>query len=65
MRVSECAGEVILPFTVNTIRQNELKKLELLGDKIAKKEGVHFEGYSVWTAEPYSLEEAKPFLYFN
>jgi hypothetical protein len=65
VRTSECVVKKVLPFTVNVIRPEEREKLDKLGDEIAAKEGLHYEGYSVITSEPYSIEQAKPTLYFN
>ena len=65
MRTSECSVKKVLPFTVNVILHEERQKLEKMGQEIAAKEGLHYEGYSVITAEPYSVENAKPTLYFD
>ena len=65
MRVSECTVKKVLPFTVNVIHQEEREKLDRMGTEIATKEGLHYEGYSLCTTEPYSVEQAKPVLYFD
>ena len=65
MRTSECSVLKVLPFTVNVVRSEEREKLNCLGQEIASKEGLRYEGYSVITQEPYSIEQAKPTLYFN
>lgn len=65
MRGSECSVKKVLPFTINITHQEEREKLDKLGNEIAAKEGLHYEGYSVCTTEPYSIEQAKPTLYFN
>jgi hypothetical protein len=65
MRVSECARRVVLRSPTNVTRLEERKKIDQLGQEIAVREGMHYEGYSVSVAEPYSLEQAKTVLYFN
>jgi len=65
MRVAECSGKRVLPFTVNVIRPEERAKLNQLGSEIAAQEGLHYEGYSVITTEPYSVEHGKAILYFD
>jgi hypothetical protein len=65
MRIAECFGNRVLPFTVNVTRREEREKLNQLGCEIAVKEGLHFEGYSVVTVEPYTVENAKATLYFD
>ena len=65
MRNSECSVKKDLTFTVNVIHKEERENLDQLGKEIAIKEGLHYEGYSVYTADPYSIEKAKPTLYFN
>ena len=64
MRTSECAVKKVLPFTVNLALAEERKNLDKLGSELAEKEGLHYEGYSLYTGEPYSIEQAKPVLYF-
>lgn len=65
MRIAECFGNRVLPFTVNITRPEEREKLNQLGTEIAVKEGLRYEGYSVVTVEPYTLENAKATLYFD
>ncbi|MBI5078668.1 hypothetical protein HZB08_01420 [Candidatus Saganbacteria bacterium] len=65
MHLSEYARKSVLPFTVNIMVREEREKLNQLGSELAAKEGLRYEGYFVWTAEPYSVEHAKPVLYFN
>ena len=65
MRNSECSVKKELPFTINIIHKEERDKLNRLGEEIATKEGLHYEGYSAYTAEPYSIEQAKATLFFN
>lgn len=65
MRTSECSVKKELPFTVNLVSKEERKNLEQLGKKIAVKIGLHYEGYNACTIDPYSVEKAKPTLFFN
>jgi hypothetical protein len=65
MRTSECSVKKELPFTVNIIHKEERENLNRIGNEIAAKEGLQYEGYTVFTAEPYSIEKAKPTLFFN
>lgn len=65
MRIAECFGNRVLPFTVNVTRPDEREKLNRLGNEIAVKEGLHYEGYSVVTIDPYTIENAKATLYFD
>jgi len=64
MRVTECSGKRVLPFTVNIARLEEREKINQIGSNTATEEGLHYEGYSVITSEPYSIENAKVTLYF-
>lgn len=65
MRVSECGREMILSYTVNVTRPEERKQLDTLGNAIATRQGLKYEGYNVSTIEPYTIEKAKAVLYFN
>jgi hypothetical protein len=65
MRTSECALKKVLPFTIDVTRKEEREKLDQLGSEIAAKKGLHYEGYSLCTTEPYSIGQAKPVLYFD
>jgi len=65
MRTSECTIKKVLPFTIDVTLQEEREKLDKMGNEIAAKEGLHYEGYSVHTVEPYSIRQAKPTLYFD
>ena len=65
MRTSECYAKKELPFTINIVIDDERKKLDSLGQEIASKEGLNYEGYTVTTLEPYSLDKAKAILFFN
>lgn len=65
MRTSECSVKKELAFTINIVHKEERDKLNKLGEETAVKKGLHYEGYTVYTAEPYSIENAKPTLYFN
>ena len=65
MQVSECSIKKELTYTVNILHKEERDKLDRIGEEIAAKEKLHYEGYYVNTVEPYSLEKAKPILFFN
>jgi hypothetical protein len=65
MKNSECGAKQELPFTINVSHKEERDNLDQMGMKIAIKKGIHYEGYSVYTAEPYSMENAKPTLFFD
>ena len=53
-----------LSFTVDITKPEDREKLEKMGMDIAKKHGIGFEGYSVYTAAPHSVHDAVPTLYF-
>jgi len=53
-----------VPYTINASLKTDRERLEKLGTEIAQKEGFKFDGYSLITAEPYSLENAKAYLFF-
>ncbi len=63
--LAQCFGNRVLPFTVNITRPEERERLNELGTEIALQEGLHYEGYTVVTVEPYTIEQAKPTLYFD
>ena len=65
MQTSECSVIKEVPFTVNLAHKEEREKLDALGEKIATEEHLHYEGYIVFTDVPYSVENAKPTLFFN
>jgi len=65
MRVAECVREMILPEAINVSLAEEREKLNRLGSEIADREGLHYEGFTAVTIEPYSIEHAKTVLYFN
>lgn len=65
MRTSECSVKKELPFTVNLSHKEERDNLDQIGNKIAVEIGLHYEGYTAETTEPYSLEKAKLTLFFN
>ena len=52
-------------FTVNVLERKDLDKLAKLGSEIAQKEGLKFDGYTLCTINPYSLDKAKPTLLFS
>ena len=60
-----CAHKKDVIFTVNVLEKKDLAKLEKLGSEIAQKEGLKFDGYTLCTVMPYSLEKAKPTLLFS
>ena len=65
MRTSDCALKKVLPFTIDVTHKEEREKLDQLGNELAVKEGLHYEGYSLCTTDPYSINQAKPVLYFD
>jgi hypothetical protein len=64
MRISEDSVKKELPFTVNLSRKEERDNLDELGKKAAEQIGLHYDGYWACTVEPYSIEKAKPTLFF-
>jgi hypothetical protein len=52
-------------FTVNVLEKKDLSKLEKLGSEIAQHEGLKFDGYTLNTVTPYSIDKAKPTLLFS
>ena len=65
MQTSECSLIKEVPFTINLMNPNERKKIEDLGQTLATKEKLHYEGYIVFTDAPYSVENGKATLFFN
>ncbi len=65
MQTSECTVIKEVPETVNLISSDERKKLDDLGQQIASKEHLHYEGYIAFTEEPYSVDKAKTTLFFD
>ena len=65
MQTNECSVIKEVPFLVNLIRDNERKRIDLLGEEIATKEHLHYEGYIAVTYDPYSVEKAKTTLFFD
>jgi len=65
MQTNECSVIKEVPFTVNLTHQDEVEKLNQMGESVAAKEHLHYEGYIVFTDVPYSVEKAKPTLFFN
>jgi hypothetical protein len=57
--------KIEMPFTVNVYLPEDREKLANLGNEIAKERGLKFEGYQLFTQEPYSLESSKPTLFFS
>jgi hypothetical protein len=65
VRVTECFGKRVLPDTIDITRPEERDKLNRIGSEIAAQEGLHYEGYTAITVEPYSIKQAKAILYFD
>jgi hypothetical protein len=65
MNVYECSVKKELPFTIDVSHIEELKDLNRMGEEIANNAGLHYEGYYLFTIEPYSPEKARPILFFN
>ena len=65
MQTSECAVIKELPDTINLTNEEERKKLDTLGKKIATQEKLHYEGYIAFTDAPYSVTKAKTTLCFD
>ncbi|MEA3494235.1 MAG: hypothetical protein U9R38_07645 [Candidatus Margulisiibacteriota bacterium] len=65
MRTSECTVIKEVPETINLKVPEERNKLASLGETIASKEGLHYEGYIAYTDIPYSIEHAKLTLFFD
>jgi hypothetical protein len=65
MRIAECFGKRVLPFRVDITRPEDRDKLNQIGYEIATQEGLHYEGYTAVTVEPYSIRQAKAILYFD
>ena len=65
MRTSECTVIKEIPDAINLKIPEERKKLASLGENIAAKEGLHYEGYIAYTDIPYSIEHAKLTLFFD
>ncbi|HTY13766.1 MAG TPA: hypothetical protein VMD02_06225 [Candidatus Omnitrophota bacterium] len=63
--IMELASKKDLLFTVNVLSGKDLDKLAKLGCEIADKDGMHFDGYTVETHSPFSLEHAKATLLFS
>jgi len=61
---TDCTLRKDVPFLVNACRPEDREKLERLGQDLAQKEGFRFEGYSLCTLEPYSIDKAKATLFF-
>ena len=65
MHTSECSVIKELPDTINLTKEEERKRLETIGQEIATKEHLHYEGYIAYTDTPYSVTEAKATLFFD
>jgi len=62
---SVCTYKKELPFTINIAQPQDREIVEKIGQVLAQKSGLNYEGYGVCTVEPYSLEKARPILYFD
>ncbi len=65
MRASECSVKKELPYTVNLILKEERENLDQIGKRIAVQIGLHYDGYTACTVDPYSVEKAKATLFFH
>jgi len=65
MQTSECTVIKEVSDPVNLNRPEERKKLDDLGQQIASKEHLHYEGYIAFTEAPYSVDKAKTTLFFD
>lgn len=60
-----CPMKLIVPFTVDALKQQDRAKVENFGKEVAERDHIHFEGYILDTQEPYSLDHAKATLFFD
>lgn len=65
MHTNECTVIKEVPETVDLTKKAERTKLEKLGNKIARQEKLHYEGYIAFTDAPYSVDHAKTTLFFD
>jgi|GEM_PF-904728 len=65
MRTSECTVIKEIKDPINLTKNEERKRLELIGNDIASKDHLHYEGYIAYTDSPYSVEKAKITLFFD
>ncbi len=65
MQTNECSMIKEIPDTIDLTRTEERKKIDLLGQRIASKEHLHYEGYIAFTDSPYSVDHAKATLCFD
>jgi hypothetical protein len=65
MRTSECTVIKEITDTINLTKNDERKRLERIGNDIASKDNLHYEGYIAYTDSPYSVEKAKITLFFD
>lgn len=59
-----CPIKKELPFTINISLKEDRDKLDQLGQAIADREEIRYEGYSVSTTAPYSVDKGLPTLFF-
>ena len=65
MRTSECTVIKEIPETIDLSKNEERNRLSKLGEDIASKEHLHYEGYIAFTGSPYDVEHAKTTLFFD
>ena len=65
MQTSDCSVIKEIPELVNLKDPKERHRLDDLGQQIATKEHLHYEGYIAYTDLPYSVEHAKLTLFFD
>ncbi|MFH1683329.1 MAG: hypothetical protein ABIA67_00455 [Candidatus Margulisiibacteriota bacterium] len=65
MHTNECSVIAEVPETIDLTKEEERKKLNELGNKIAGQEKLHYEGYIAFTDTPYSIDHAKTTLCFD
>lgn len=59
-----CSIKKELPFTINISLKEDRDKLDQIGQEIAVQEHLKYEGYSVSTTAPYSVDKGLPTLFF-
>ncbi|NQT29043.1 MAG: hypothetical protein HQ596_00580 [Candidatus Saganbacteria bacterium] len=65
MQTNECSVIQELPDPINLTLEDERKKIDELGKRIASQKHLHYEGYIAYTDTPYSIREAKTTLFFD
>ncbi|NQU16679.1 MAG: hypothetical protein HQ564_01330 [Candidatus Saganbacteria bacterium] len=59
-----CTRKKELSFPVDVSNPEGRSKLDKIGQEIAVKKGMKYEGYSVYTGPPHSLADAVATLFF-